>query len=779
MHELLFEIGTEEIPAGYIQPALDALAANVARKLQDLGLAFTGVHTCGTPRRLTLVIDDLESRQPDRRQEHVGPSKKAGFDADGNLTRAAIGLRSRGPDRSSCGWCRPPRADTWWPSRDVQGKETAALLPEVLEALVRELVFPKSMRWADSSLAFARLVQWLLGVYAGGTIPLTIENIVCGNTTRGHRFLARRPSPWTASPPTGTAWPPVSSSSTRPRRRDRAWSRRCGRRWANTPGWPRPGRCCTRGCWTRSPTWWSSRSASVAASTKNSCSCPRRPWSPRCASAEILPGGRRGRPPAAAVRGGQQHPHRRPAPGRQRPRAGAARAARGRPVLLQRGPQTALADRCPELRGIVFQNQQVPWARAPASSPWPAPWPHASPRNWRRMSGGRRSLAKADLLTAMVGEFPSLQGIMGRVYAGYDGAEQGVARAIEEHYLPVRAGGDLPQSLDWRAGGRADRLDTLVGCFAIGEKPTGNKDAFGLRRQGHRPDQHHPRPQYPPFPAGKRPPRPWPATRAWSSRTRRPWPRCSPSSACGSRTNGWPAACCRNWWRPPPRWAATISSTPWRASTPWTASARGDFPVLAGSFKRIRNIVKDNRGDRGAGRTVQRGGRTGLFATSARCATGRYRWCRTAPTWRPCRDAHHEGAGGPVLRSGHGHGRRPGSAGAGSTAHRAGRGGAAGGGYLEDAWSATSDPPPATRRPAQKKAVPFWDSLFLCAAAAGWHDFVTSYGRPSTWPAQAWSSCDSPGRGRGPHLEGVQLVRHAGGGLVVAGFAFSIFWPST
>lgn len=191
MHELLFEIGTEEIPAGYIQPALDALAANAARKLQDLGLAFTGVHTCGTPRRLTLVIDDLEPRQPDRRQEHVGPSKKAGFDADGNLTRAAIGFaRSRGLAPEQLQVVETARGEYLVAIEDVQGKETAALLPEVLEALVRELVFPKSMRWADSSLAFARPIQWLLGVYAGATIPLTIENIVCANTTRGHRFLA-------------------------------------------------------------------------------------------------------------------------------------------------------------------------------------------------------------------------------------------------------------------------------------------------------------------------------------------------------------------------------------------------------------------------------------------------------------------------------------------------------------------------------------------------------------------------------------------------------------
>jgi glycyl-tRNA synthetase beta chain len=92
-------------------------------------------------------------------------------------------------------------------------------------------------------------------------------------------------------------------------------------------------------------------------------------------------------------------------------------------------------------------------------------------------------LAKADLLTAMVGEFPSLQGIMGRVYALHDGEKPVVAHAVEEHYLPLRAGGETPKSLIGGLVGVADRMDTLVGCFAIGEKPTGNKDAFGLRRQ--------------------------------------------------------------------------------------------------------------------------------------------------------------------------------------------------------------------------------------------------------------------------------------------------------
>jgi Glycyl-tRNA synthetase, beta subunit len=143
-----------------------------------------------------------------------------------------------------------------------------------------------------------------------------------------------------------------------------------------------------------------------------------------------------------------------------------------------------LADRCAELSGIVFQNKLGTMAAkseritrlAVALAGKIAPeLEHDAIRAAR--------LAKADLLTAMVGEFPTLQGIMGRVYALHDGEKAEVAQAIEEHYLPLRAGGELPQSLLGALVGIADRMDTLVGCFAIGEKPTGNKDAFGLRRQ--------------------------------------------------------------------------------------------------------------------------------------------------------------------------------------------------------------------------------------------------------------------------------------------------------
>jgi glycyl-tRNA synthetase beta chain len=191
MSELLFEIGTEEIPAGYIQPALDTLAAEAAKKLRGLELAFTSITTYATPRRLTLAVVGLPSRQQDRRLEHIGPSKKAGFDAEGRLTKAAEGFaRSRGLEPDQLQVVATAKGEYLMVMEDVKGQETAVLLPALLESLVRELVFPKSMRWADYSLTFARPIQWLLALYDGAVLPLTLEGLTSGNTTRGHRFMA-------------------------------------------------------------------------------------------------------------------------------------------------------------------------------------------------------------------------------------------------------------------------------------------------------------------------------------------------------------------------------------------------------------------------------------------------------------------------------------------------------------------------------------------------------------------------------------------------------------
>ncbi|MGE4559877.1 MAG: glycine--tRNA ligase subunit beta [Desulfobulbus sp.] len=485
MSELLFEIGTEEIPAGYIQPALDTLAAESAKKLGALELSFGAIRTYGTPRRLTLIIDDLQSRQADRRQEHIGPAKKAGYDDAGNPTKAAIGFaRSKGCDPSQLQVVETPKGEYLMVVEDVKGQDTAALLPALLESLIHELVFPKSMKWADYSITFARPMQWLVALYDGQVLPLEVEGVSCGRTTRGHRFMAPA-----AFELTGAA----------------TYLQDLRERFVIADPVERRSLVVSE----------VKRAVEESAGVAEATPILHQGLLDTVTNLVEYPSGVCGRfdekflqlPEEALVTSMREHQKYFPvagADGRLLPLFVAvnntkiddrALAASGHERVLRarledglfffnEDRKRPLSDRCPELQGIVFQNKLgTMLAKSQRMVKLAGVLAETIAPELRGEVERVAALAKADLLTSMVGEFPTLQGIMGRVYALHDGEKPEVARAIEEHYLPVRAGGDIPQSLPGALVGIADRLDTLVGCFAIGEKPTGNKDAFGLRRQ--------------------------------------------------------------------------------------------------------------------------------------------------------------------------------------------------------------------------------------------------------------------------------------------------------
>lgn len=484
MSELLFEIGTEEIPAGYIQPALDILAAEAAKKLRGLGLAFESINTYGTPRRLTLTVVGLPSRQQDRRVEHIGPSKKAGMDAAGRLTKAAEGFaRSRGLEPDQLQVVVTAKGEYLVVVEDVQGQETSVLLPALLESLIRELVFPKSMRWADYSLTFARPIQWLLALYDGAVLPLTIEGLTSGNTTRGHRFMAPA-----AVSVTGiddylrtlaerfVIADPAARKAMVIEEVQRAVAAAAG---AGAKPVLHEGLLDTVTNLVELPCaicgHFDQKFLQLPEETLVTSMREHQKYFPVVGQdGKLLPlfvavNNTRVTDQALAANGHE--------------RVLRARLEDGL-FFFKEDCKRPLADRCQELHGIVFQNKLGTM--------------QAKSERITRLAGllaakiapelcdevmRAATLAKADLLTAMVGEFPSLQGIMGRVYALHDGEKATIAQAIEEHYLPLRAGGEVPKSLLGAIVGIADRIDTLVGCFAIGEKPTGNKDAFGLRRQ--------------------------------------------------------------------------------------------------------------------------------------------------------------------------------------------------------------------------------------------------------------------------------------------------------
>jgi glycyl-tRNA synthetase beta chain len=190
-NELLLEIGSEEIPAGFIGPALKNMQKTMAEKLDGLELQYESIRTAATPRRLAICVNGLISKQPDREEEFLGPAKKAAFDQDSKPTKAAIGFaRSKGAGVEDLQVVNTPKGKYVMLARQRMGMKTESLLPELLKDLTVGLPFAKSMRWGEGNTSFARPIHWLLALYGGQIIDFQVGDIKSGATTKGHRFMA-------------------------------------------------------------------------------------------------------------------------------------------------------------------------------------------------------------------------------------------------------------------------------------------------------------------------------------------------------------------------------------------------------------------------------------------------------------------------------------------------------------------------------------------------------------------------------------------------------------
>ncbi len=485
MSELLFEIGTEEIPAGYIQPALQFLEQAVRKQFAALSLRCGQVRTAGTPRRLTLAVADLQARQPDRKVEHTGPAKKAGFDADGNPSRAALGFaRSRGVAVEELQVAATPKGEYLVAVEDIKGLETKVLLPEILASLIRDLPFPKSMRWGRGHISFARPIQWLLALYGGEVVEFSVEETKSGSVTRGHRFMAPAEISVTGFEDYlerlrqhSVLADPVERRAAVIAEVRRVVRERTGNEGAEPVLDEKlvdlvtflveiPWGVCGS---------FDEKFLELPEEVLITSMREHQKYFPVTGSdGKLLP-------LFVAVNNTRIADQGLAANGHQRVLR--ARLEDGLFFFHQDRKKT-LADRRPDLAGIIFQSQLGTMLEkseriAALAAELARELEPRSAEDAVRAAG----LAKCDLLTEMVGEFPSLQGVMGREYALFDGENEWVSLAIREHYLPVRADGDLPATLVGAIVGIADRLDTLVGCFGIGERPTGTTDPFGLRRQ--------------------------------------------------------------------------------------------------------------------------------------------------------------------------------------------------------------------------------------------------------------------------------------------------------
>ena len=484
MSELLFEIGTEELPAGFQKPALAQLKKNFIKQAKDLNLAHGTVETLGTPRRLALLVEDLSDSQPDSSEKFMGPSRQAGFDADGNPTKAAMGFaRSKGADVSDLKIVETEKGEYLMLVQERKGVATTELLPKVLEGLMQGFSFAKSMRWGDHTSTFARPIQWLVALHNGKIVPYSYQGLSASNMSRGHRFMANEDVAMEGVASYRSTLQGVSVQVDPDERRSSVLVE-IEKAVADT---------------------LDPRVAQVAvdrALVDTVCNLVEKPYGV-CGSFDekFLQ-----LPDEALITSMREHQKYFPVVGREKQllphfvavnntevkdinltRTGHERVLRARLedafFFFTGDKEKKLDDRLDDLTGIIFQeklgtmlektNRIVKLAGLLAEQFVPDSV-DAACRAAR--------LCKTDLLTDMVGEFPSLQGNMGQAYALEDGESTAVALAIQEHYFPKRAGADLPTSALGAVVGLADRIDTLSGCFGIGQIPTGTTDPFGLRR---------------------------------------------------------------------------------------------------------------------------------------------------------------------------------------------------------------------------------------------------------------------------------------------------------
>ena len=479
---LLIELGTEELPPKALDELALAFRDGITAGLDKRGVAYeaASVKAYWTPRRLAVLVGAVEAQQPDQDTERRGPALAAGFDAQGKPTKALIGFaQSCGVDVAALVKVETDKG-AWFVHRGVRrGVPTAKLVPEIVAESLKALPVPKPMRWGDHDYLFVRPAHWLVMLLGDKVVDGVVLGLTADRFSRGHRFHHAKPV-WISTPEAyvealRAARVLVDSDERRraiaqavERAADDAGGGRARLRDTlldevkNLVEWPAAIACTFEREYLRVPP-----EALVTTMESNQKFFPVFDREGKLTERFIGVANIESKDPAEVRRGYERV---------IRPRF--ADAA----FFYDEDLKTPLASHQEALEKVTYQQK--------LGSVW-----HKCVRvaelarvvaNRAGVDAGRATraaaLSKCDLMTRMVGEFPELQGTMGRYYATAQGEDREVAAALDEYYAPRCAGDAIAASALGRVLAVADKLDTLVGLFAIGQKPTGNKDPFSLRR---------------------------------------------------------------------------------------------------------------------------------------------------------------------------------------------------------------------------------------------------------------------------------------------------------
>jgi glycyl-tRNA synthetase beta chain len=478
--DLLFELGTEELPPKSLLKLSEALKDHVAAGLEKAGLSYAGIEAYATPRRLALLVRRLAAAQPDQTIERRGPALNAAYDAQGAPTKATVGFaRSCGVTTDQLITLKTEKGEWVGVVQEIRGRSTEALIPDIIRQALTALPIAKRMRWGSGLAEFVRPVQWVVLLYGGTVVECEILGVASGRTTRGHRCHA--PDPIEITNPTEYA-----------------------------------GLLTTRGHVL--PDFGERRARIERLAVETAATVNGKPLIDPNLLDEITAlvewpvpvlGGFEARylslPPEVLITTMQDNqkyfpvvdaeggllPHfitfsnidsRRP----EFVREGNERVVRPRladaEFFWNQDRKRTLEERVEELGQVTFQNKLGSvldkTRRVQQLAVFIAESLNVDPSFVERAA----LLAKADLLTHMVGEFTELQGLMGRYYALAEGEPYEVALAIEEQYLPKVSGGALPASRTGEILALAEKIDTLAGIFSVGLVPSGDRDPYALRR---------------------------------------------------------------------------------------------------------------------------------------------------------------------------------------------------------------------------------------------------------------------------------------------------------
>jgi glycyl-tRNA synthetase beta chain len=478
--DLLLEIGVEELPASFVEGALRALPELAEKRLAELRLAHQAIRAYGTPRRLALVVEGLASRQADLAEEVTGPPVKAAF-KDGVPTKAAEAFAAKlGVSVADLRRVETPKGEYLVGSREEKGQEAVALLPAALTQLIGAIPFRKSMRWGSSDFAFGRPIQWIVALLGDHLLDMEVAGIKSHRASQGHRFLHHGPvqipdaAGYLAALRAAHVIADPEERARLMRERLEAAAKAAGGQLIEDDFLVHENLSLVE-----------EPHVIVGGYEQEYLELPERVilevakghqryFGVRGANGELLP------KYLSVVNTAESPENIR----RGNDRVMRARLADAR-FFYREDMKTPLADRRQKLAGIVFQKRLgtvLGKAERVERLAKELGVLLMLPEATVMAAAGGAHLCKCDLVSLMVGELPELQGEMGRAYALAQGVAPEVADVIQTHYMPKGAADATSPTDAGALVAIADRLDTLVGCFAVGLTPTGAADPYGLRR---------------------------------------------------------------------------------------------------------------------------------------------------------------------------------------------------------------------------------------------------------------------------------------------------------